>query len=82
MCGDILPVCMSAHHVHLVPVEATKSIRSLGTGATDCCELSYRCWDLKKSPLEEQLALLSAGSSLQSSSRNFKSKPCISQPNY
>lgn len=34
------PMCMSVHHIHAVPLEG---VRSLGTIATDGCELGCGC---------------------------------------
>jgi hypothetical protein len=43
-----------------------EGVGSPGTGVTDNCELSRRCWELNLSRLEEQPVLLTAEFSLQS----------------
>ena len=42
-----------------------KGVGSPETGVTDSCELPFKCWELKLSPLEEEAVLLTAESSLQ-----------------
>jgi hypothetical protein len=42
MCMGILPVCMSVHHVHAVPMKPEEDVGSPETGVTDCVN-EYMC---------------------------------------
>ena len=54
MCVDILPSCISMHHVcSLFPKRPEESVMSLGAGVTYGCELPCRCWKLNPGPLQE-----------------------------
>lgn len=46
-------------------IEAQRGVTSLGTGATDACELSGECWELNSGLLEGQPVLLTVKPSLQ-----------------
>lgn len=62
------PQYMAMHHMHAwYPGKLEKDVVSLGTAATDSCELSCGLWDLNLGPLEEQSVLLTAVLFLQSS---------------
>lgn len=47
------------------PLTKIKVSQVPGTGITDCCELSYGCWDIKLGPLKEPPMLATSEPSLQ-----------------
>lgn len=51
MCVSVLPVCMSAHHMH-------ERLEWGQPGVTEGCQLQHGCWELNHSHLEEQSVLL------------------------
>jgi hypothetical protein len=66
MCMGALLTCMSVYHMHaMCPRKPEGDGESLGPGVTDGCKLLCGCWDLNPGPLEEQLILFTAESSLQ-----------------
>lgn len=48
-----------------------KHVRSPGTGVTDSCELTYRCWELKLGALEGQPVLITVEPFLQIPKTSF-----------
>jgi hypothetical protein len=62
----VLLTCMSVDHGRVAPVEFIGDIQLSRAGVTNSCELPRVCWELNlgASPLQEQLSVLSAGSSL------------------
>lgn len=64
MCVGILSACMYVYHVHTVPLEARKSVRSHGTEVTYTCKPPCGYWDPNLNPRDEQQVLLTAKPSL------------------
>lgn len=62
----ILLTCMFVDHGCVAPVEFTGGIQLSRAGVTNSCELPRVCWELNlgTGPLQEQLSVLTAGSSL------------------
>lgn len=64
---NVLSACMSVHHVHIwCPRTSKEVIKSLRTGANDCCEVLCGYWDPNPGPLEVKPVLLTTSPSLQS----------------
>ena len=51
MC--IVPVCISVHYMHAMPVEARRRFRSPEPEVVDNCVLPGGCWDSNPGLLEE-----------------------------
>jgi hypothetical protein len=63
---DVLPACMSVHHVSAwCPGSSEEGIRSPGTGVIDGCGALCGCWEPKLGPLGKQPVLLTPERSLQ-----------------
>lgn len=41
----VLPVDVTAHHMHTVPQRTEEGFRTRGTVVSDGCEQLYGCWD-------------------------------------
>jgi hypothetical protein len=74
MCACPESMCVTCMHALRVSTcvtymqvlrELEDNIGSLGTGATDSCELPYGCWELSLGSLQDQQVLLTAEQSLQ-----------------
>lgn len=67
-----LTACMSVYHVHIwCPRRSEEVIRSLGTGANDCCELPCGYWAPNPGLLEVKPVLSTTNPSLQPQYLNF-----------
>jgi hypothetical protein len=60
-----LSAWISVYQGHALYMKRPKqAIESPGTEVSDCCELSYGCWELNQSPLERQSMFLAVELSL------------------
>jgi hypothetical protein len=53
-----LPVYISMHHMHAMPLRIKRGGWIPRSGITDGCEPQYRCWGSYLDLLEEQLVVL------------------------
>lgn len=59
--GGVLPISVSVHHLHGVPVEVRGGQRSsLETRVTNGFYLPSGCWEMNPGPLQEQLVHLTS----------------------
>ena len=66
MCVNVLPECVSVHHLHAWTLQRTEdSIRSPESEVTVSCEAPCWCWESNSGPWEEQQVFLTSETSFQ-----------------